>query len=70
MVPCPWFPAVAAGCRGNTDIDVGVHLTLISEWDCYRWGPNSTRDLASGLLDEERYYSGCGGRYPSNYFRT
>ena len=44
MVPCPWFPAVAAGCRGNADIDVGVHLTLTSEWDGYRWGPISTRD--------------------------
>ena len=56
MVPCPWFSAVAAGCRGNADIDVGVHLTLTSEWDTYRWGPISTRDPASGLLDEEGYF--------------
>jgi len=62
MVPCPWFPAVAAACRGNADIDVGVHLTLTSEWDRYRWGPISTRDPASGLLDEEGYfYRNCGG---------
>jgi chitin disaccharide deacetylase len=56
MVPCPWFPAVAAGCRNDAELDVGVHLTLTSEWDGYRWAPISTRDPASGLLDEEGYF--------------
>jgi len=56
MVPCPWFPQVAATCRQNPQIDLGVHLTLTSEWDSYRWGPISTRDPASGLIDEEGYF--------------
>lgn len=56
MVPCPWFPAVTAGCRKHPEVDVGVHLTLTSEWDSYRWGPLSTRDPASGLLDEDGYF--------------
>jgi chitin disaccharide deacetylase len=56
MVPCPWFAQVAARCRGRSDIDIGVHLTLTSEWDGYRWGPISSRDPASGLLDEEGYF--------------
>ena len=56
MVPCPWFPEVAALCRSRPGIDMGVHLTLNSEWDSYRWGPISTRDPASGLLDEEGYF--------------
>ena len=34
---------------------MGVHLTLTSEWDTYRWRPISTTDPASGLLDEEGY---------------
>ncbi|MBV8161660.1 MAG: polysaccharide deacetylase family protein [Acidimicrobiia bacterium] len=55
MVPCPWFPEVAARCRGRTDLDVGVHLTLTSEWDGYRWGPISAPHPASGLLDGEGY---------------
>jgi predicted glycoside hydrolase/deacetylase ChbG (UPF0249 family) len=56
MVPCPWFPQVAAYCRQHPSVDLGVHLTLTSEWDSYRWGPISTRDLASGLIDKEGYF--------------
>jgi len=56
MVPCPWFPEVAAYCRAHPSVDLGVHLTLTSEWDAYRWGPISTRDATSGLMDEEGYF--------------
>ena len=56
MVPCPWFPEVAAFCRAHPEVDMGVHLTLTSEWDSYRWGPISTRDPAAGMLDEEGYF--------------
>ncbi|HEV7806295.1 MAG TPA: polysaccharide deacetylase family protein [Solirubrobacteraceae bacterium] len=56
MVPCPWFPEVAARCRGRDDVDVGVHLTLTSEWDGYRWGPISTADRTCGLIDAEGYF--------------
>jgi predicted glycoside hydrolase/deacetylase ChbG (UPF0249 family) len=53
MVPCAWFPATAQFCRNNPGkVDMGVHLTLTSEWEGYRWGPISTRDPASGLMDE------------------
>ncbi len=56
MVPCSWFPATAAFCRGNEQVDMGVHVTLTSEWENYRWGPISTRDPASGLLDPAGYF--------------
>ncbi len=54
MTPCPWFPATAQFCREHPDIvDMGVHITLNSEWNSgYAWGAISTRDPASGLLDE------------------
>ncbi|HKY14100.1 MAG TPA: polysaccharide deacetylase family protein [Microthrixaceae bacterium] len=45
MVPCPWSRHAASGYRGE---DVGVHLTLNSEWDNYRWGPITH---APSLLD-------------------
>lgn len=45
MVPCPWARDAAAQYRGD---DVGVHLTLNSEWERYRWGPVTH---APSLLD-------------------
>lgn len=69
MVPCPWFPAVAARCRGRTDVDLGVHLTLTCEWDRYRWGPLSTRDPASGLLDAEGYFHRSQDPWPPDHPR-
>jgi predicted glycoside hydrolase/deacetylase ChbG (UPF0249 family) len=59
MVPCPWFPATAAFVRNHPQrdqLDIGVHLTLTSEWDAFRWGPISSRDAATGMLDSEGYF--------------
>jgi len=55
MAPCPWFTeAVAMAARG--DLDLGVHLTLTSEWAYYRWAPISTTSRHSGLIDETGYF--------------
>jgi predicted glycoside hydrolase/deacetylase ChbG (UPF0249 family) len=56
MAPCAWFPEAAALARATPGMDMGVHITLTSEWDSLRWGPVSTRDPASGLLDGEGYF--------------
>src|SRR5438270_361375 len=56
MVPCPWFLEVAAWHQRNPQFDLGIHLTLTSEWDRYRWGPISTRAESSGLLDDQGYF--------------
>ena len=39
MAPCPWFFEAAQMLKQNPGIDVGVHLTLTSEWDGIKWGP-------------------------------
>src|SRR4051812_38475886 len=56
MTPCAWTPEMLQHCRTNPALDVGVHLTLTSEWDSYRWSPLTTRDPASGLLDQDGYF--------------
>jgi hypothetical protein len=56
MVPCPWFLAAAKFARSHPIVDLGAHLTLTSEWETYRWGPISTRDPQSGLIDEQGFF--------------
>lgn len=56
MVPCPWFSAAAKLIADRGGLDIGVHTTLTSEWESYRWGPISTRDSESGLLAEDRCF--------------
>jgi RsmE family RNA methyltransferase len=55
MVPCPWFPEIAAWARSNPDADLGLHLTLNSEWQYYRWRPVSPWDKVRGLIDKEGF---------------
>jgi chitin disaccharide deacetylase len=56
MVPCPWFPLAAQYAAAHPQADLGVHTTLTSEWKTYRWGPVSTRDPQSGMIDAEGYF--------------
>jgi predicted glycoside hydrolase/deacetylase ChbG (UPF0249 family) len=56
MVPCPWFLEAAKYGAAHPEADMGAHMTLTSEWDTYRWGPVSTRDPETGLLDEQGFF--------------
>ena len=53
MVPCPWFNEAAAMLRENPGYDVGVHLTLTSEWANYKWGPLTQ---APSLVDPNGHF--------------
>jgi chitin disaccharide deacetylase len=59
MVPCPWAPEIAAYVKDHPGLDVGIHLTMTSEWDLYKWGGITPSDQIPSLLDKNNYF------YPS-----
>ena len=55
MTPCPWAGHAMRLLRDHPDIAFGVHLTVISEFADYRWGP-LTREAVPSLLDETGFF--------------
>jgi predicted glycoside hydrolase/deacetylase ChbG (UPF0249 family) len=55
MVPCPWFPEIAAYARANPKADFGLHLAHTSEWKNYKWGPVASKTEVPGLVDPQGY---------------
>ncbi|WP_020529641.1 polysaccharide deacetylase family protein [Flexithrix dorotheae] len=54
MPPCPKFEEFIDWAKSHPEEDLGLHLTLTSEWKTYRW--HSVEDTAEvpGLIDPER----------------
>ncbi len=55
MTPCPGFEDAVRRFARRPEFDLGVHLTLTSEWRTYRWGP-LTADESPGLVDAEGFF--------------
>lgn len=55
MPPCEWFDEYVTWANANPNIDLGIHLTLTSEWQKYRWGPVSNPEVVPGLIDPDGF---------------
>jgi predicted glycoside hydrolase/deacetylase ChbG (UPF0249 family) len=56
LVTCPWFPEVVQFAKTHPDADLGVHMAVNSEWTGFRWGPVSSVDRVSSLVDSQGYF--------------
>ena len=56
MAPCPWALHAMRLLREHPDIACGVHLTIVSEYPDYRWGPLTPRHEVPSLLDETGFF--------------
>jgi predicted glycoside hydrolase/deacetylase ChbG (UPF0249 family) len=53
MPPCPWFPEAVKMLQENPGLNVGIHLTLTSEWENVKWGPLTK---ARSISDDDGYF--------------
>ncbi len=53
MAPCPYAGDMIQWAVAHPQKDVGMHLTLTSEWKTWRWGPVSDPESVPGLIDPE-----------------
>jgi predicted glycoside hydrolase/deacetylase ChbG (UPF0249 family) len=56
MTPCPWAPHAMRMLREHPEIPFGVHLTLVSDFAIYRWGPVASKNTVSSLVDEAGFF--------------
>lgn len=58
MTPCPWYFEIAEFAVNNPTYDYGIHLTLTSEWNNYKFGPILPPDEVPSLVDKYGYFHG------------
>ena len=55
IVPAPWFEGAAELARRNPGWCTGIHLSLVGEWQGYRWRPVLPWDKVPSLVDADGF---------------
>lgn len=55
MVPTPWFPEIAAYSQTHPEADLGLHLTLTSEWKYLKWSPVANKTEVPKLMNQNGF---------------
>ena len=53
MMPCDFINEVGEFAINNPNIDLGLHLTVTSEWRDYKWGGVANSNVISSMLDKK-----------------
>ena len=53
MMPCEFISDVGEFALNNPEIDLGLHLTVTSEWRDYKWDGVSNSNLISSMIDKK-----------------
>lgn len=53
MMPCQEAASFLAWVKNHPETDIGLHLTLTSEWKTYRWPPLTDATQVPGLIDPD-----------------
>jgi len=56
MIACPWYREAVEILRDQPQVSVGVHLTLNSEWEHYKWGPVLGASRVPTLVDGNGHF--------------
>ncbi|MCB9423422.1 MAG: polysaccharide deacetylase family protein [Ardenticatenaceae bacterium] len=56
MVSCPWALHAMHFLADHPEISFGVHLTAISDWVDYRWGPVIPKEKVPSLINKDGYF--------------
>jgi predicted glycoside hydrolase/deacetylase ChbG (UPF0249 family) len=56
MFACPWYQEAVEILKKYPQVSVGIHLTLNSEWQNYRWGPVAGALKVPSLVDSNGYF--------------
>lgn len=56
MFACPWYQEAVEILKQHSNVSVGIHLVLNSEWKHYRWGPVAGSGAVPSLVDENGFF--------------
>ncbi len=55
MVPTPWFPEIAAYAQAHPKADLGLHITLTSEWKNLKWTTVAGKETVPELINHNGF---------------
>jgi len=56
MMACPWYLEAVEILRDQPQVGVGIHLTLNSEWEHYKWGPVLGASRVPTLVNDNGHF--------------